>query len=235
MYTRIKGWHTVPPRGIELCNATQIEEWKINNISRVRRLEELPQGNPRKEENQVPIKQNPEIHLKNSKAEVTSNELKISTNNNVNPNYPQTSENTYSSNMEASTPVKLVQKKGFQPKQQVDSVPPVCGKNGFHFNRKQNPVSELYKPYVAAIFLKPKHSISPMDLLRVTSGASIKFTQNLFNKFKNKRIPEKLKEDSTVENQNQNNEKINSDLSYSNPIQEETHQIENPPINPSLE
>ncbi|MBW0537440.1 hypothetical protein O181_077155 [Austropuccinia psidii MF-1] len=74
-----------------------------------------------------------------------------------------------------------------------------------------------------------------MDLLTVTSGASIKFTQNLFNKFKNKRMQEKLKEASTVENENQNNEQINSDLSYNNPIQEETRQMDNPPINPSLE
>ncbi|MBW0507587.1 hypothetical protein O181_047302 [Austropuccinia psidii MF-1] len=48
-------------------------------------------------------------------------------------------------------------------------------------------------------------------------------------------MQEKLKEDSTVENQNQNNEKRNSDLSYNNPIQEETHKIDNPPINPRLE
>ncbi|MBW0567765.1 hypothetical protein O181_107480 [Austropuccinia psidii MF-1] len=147
-----KGWHTGPPRGIELCNSTQIEEWKINNISRIRRFEELPQGNSRREENQVPIKQNPEIYLKNSKAEVTSNVLKISTKNNLNPNYPQTSENTYSSNMEASTPLDLVEKKGFHPKQLVNSFSPVCGKNGLHFNKKLNAVSEFYKPYVEAIF-----------------------------------------------------------------------------------
>ncbi|MBW0546818.1 hypothetical protein O181_086533 [Austropuccinia psidii MF-1] len=48
-------------------------------------------------------------------------------------------------------------------------------------------------------------------------------------------MQENLKEDSTVENQNQNKEQINSDLSYDNPIQEETHQMDNPPINPSLE
>ncbi|MBW0526407.1 hypothetical protein O181_066122 [Austropuccinia psidii MF-1] len=59
-----EGWHTGPPRGIELCNSTQIEEWKINNISRVRRLEKLPQGNPRKEENQVSMKQNQKFILK---------------------------------------------------------------------------------------------------------------------------------------------------------------------------
>ncbi|MBW0462429.1 hypothetical protein O181_002144 [Austropuccinia psidii MF-1] len=74
----LKGWHTGPPRGIELCNATQIEEWKIDNISRIRILEELPQGNSRKEDNQVPMKQNPEVYLKNSRAEVTSNVLKVS-------------------------------------------------------------------------------------------------------------------------------------------------------------
>ncbi|MBW0488738.1 hypothetical protein O181_028453 [Austropuccinia psidii MF-1] len=130
------------------------------------------------------MKQNLEIYLKHSKAEVTSNEFKISTKNNSNHNYPQTSENTYSSNMEASYPVDLVQKKGFQTKQLVNSVPPVCGENGSHFNRKQNPVSEFYKPYVEAIFSKPKHSIRPMDLLRVTSGAPIKFAQNLSNKLK---------------------------------------------------
>ena len=71
---------------MELCNSTQIEEWKINHISNIRRFQELPQENPRMNKNQVPIKQNPEIHLKHSKAEVTSNELKISINNNVNPN-----------------------------------------------------------------------------------------------------------------------------------------------------
>ncbi|MBW0552710.1 hypothetical protein O181_092425 [Austropuccinia psidii MF-1] len=137
--------------------------------------------------------------------------------------------------MEASTPVELVQKKSFQQKQLVNSVSPVCGKNGSHFNTKQNPVSELYKPYVEAIFLKPKHSVSPMDLFTVTSGASIKFTQNLFNKFKNKRIKENINQDLPVQNQNQNNGQINSDSSYNNSIQEETHQMDNPQINPSLE
>ncbi|MBW0592563.1 hypothetical protein O181_132278 [Austropuccinia psidii MF-1] len=137
--------------------------------------------------------------------------------------------------MEAYSPVELVQKKGFQPKQLANSVSPVCGKNGFHFNKKLNPVSEFYKLYVEAIFSKPKHSISPMDLLRVTSVASIKSTQNSFNKFRKKRMQEKLKEDSTVGNQNQNHEQINSELCYNNPIQEETHQIDNPPINPRLE
>ncbi|MBW0567764.1 hypothetical protein O181_107479 [Austropuccinia psidii MF-1] len=48
-------------------------------------------------------------------------------------------------------------------------------------------------------------------------------------------MQEKLKEDSTVENQNQNNQQISSDLSYNNSIQKETHQMDNPPINPSLE
>ncbi|MBW0569785.1 hypothetical protein O181_109500 [Austropuccinia psidii MF-1] len=70
------------------------------------------------------MKQNPDIHLKNSKAEVTSSVSKISTKNNLKPNYPQTSERTSSSNMEAPTPVELVQKKGFQPKQLVHSFSP---------------------------------------------------------------------------------------------------------------
>ncbi|MBW0586308.1 hypothetical protein O181_126023 [Austropuccinia psidii MF-1] len=48
-------------------------------------------------------------------------------------------------------------------------------------------------------------------------------------------MQEKLKEDSPVVNQNQNNGQINSDLSSNNSIQEETHQMGNPPINPSLE
>ncbi|MBW0560257.1 hypothetical protein O181_099972 [Austropuccinia psidii MF-1] len=74
-----------------------------------------------------------------------------------------------------------------------------------------------------------------MDLLRVTSGASIKFTKNLFNKFKSKRMQEKLKEDSPFKNQNQNSGQINTDLSYNNSTQEETHQMDNPQINPSLE
>ncbi|MBW0507588.1 hypothetical protein O181_047303 [Austropuccinia psidii MF-1] len=38
-----KGWHTGPPKGIELCNYTQIEEGKINNMSRMRIFEKLPQ------------------------------------------------------------------------------------------------------------------------------------------------------------------------------------------------
>ncbi|MBW0488678.1 hypothetical protein O181_028393 [Austropuccinia psidii MF-1] len=220
---------------MELCNATQIEEWKIDNTSNVRRLKELPQGNSRNKEYQVPIRQKPEINLKHSKAEVTSNELKISTKNNVSPNYPQTSENTYISNMEASTLVGLVQKEGFQPKQLFNSVSPVCGIFSFILRKKQNPVSEFYKQYVEAIFSKPKHSILPMDLLIVVYGSPIKFTQNLFNKFKNKKMQEKLKKDSTVENKNENNEQINADFSYTNSIQEGTHQIEDPPINSSLE
>ncbi|MBW0542852.1 hypothetical protein O181_082567 [Austropuccinia psidii MF-1] len=132
--------------------------------------------------------------------------------------------------MEASTPVELAEKKGFQPKQLVNSFSPVCAKNGFNYNRKQNPLSEFYKPYVEAIFSKPKHSISPMDLLRVTSGAPIKFTRKFLNKFKTKRMQEKLKEDSQVYNQNQYNEQINSDLSYTNSIQEETHPMDSPQI-----
>ncbi|MBW0480751.1 hypothetical protein O181_020466 [Austropuccinia psidii MF-1] len=43
-----KGWHTGPPRGMELCNATQIEYWKMNNTSNIRRFEELHQGNSRR-------------------------------------------------------------------------------------------------------------------------------------------------------------------------------------------
>ncbi|MBW0502789.1 hypothetical protein O181_042504 [Austropuccinia psidii MF-1] len=183
-----KGWHTGPPHGLELCNATQIEEWKINHKINLRRSDKLPQKNSTQKENKVSLEQNPQINLKHSKAEVTSNELKISTNNSVNPNYPQTAENTYIFKMEAFTPVELVQKKGFQQKQLVNRVSSVCGKNSSHFNRKQNPVSEFYKPFVESIFSKPKQSISPMYLLRVTSGAPIKFTQifsiNLKKRFK---------------------------------------------------
>ncbi|MBW0506180.1 hypothetical protein O181_045895 [Austropuccinia psidii MF-1] len=72
-----KGWHIHPPKGMELCNSTQIEEWKINHISNIRRFQELPQENPRINKNQVPIKQNPEIPIKHYKAELTSNDLKI--------------------------------------------------------------------------------------------------------------------------------------------------------------
>ncbi|MBW0552709.1 hypothetical protein O181_092424 [Austropuccinia psidii MF-1] len=43
-----EGWHTGPPRGIELCTPTQIEEWKINNTINIRRFEELPSGNSKK-------------------------------------------------------------------------------------------------------------------------------------------------------------------------------------------
>ncbi|MBW0512214.1 hypothetical protein O181_051929 [Austropuccinia psidii MF-1] len=113
-----------------MCNYNQIEEWKINYIINIRRFQELPQENPRTNKNQVPIKPNPEFPIKNSKAEVTRNVLKISKINNVQLNYPQTSENTYGSNMEYFTPfeVELVQNEGFKPKQLVNSVLPVCGK-----------------------------------------------------------------------------------------------------------
>ncbi|MBW0575681.1 hypothetical protein O181_115396 [Austropuccinia psidii MF-1] len=138
--------------------------------------------------NQVSIKPNPEIPIKHSKDELTSNDLKIRIINNVNLNYPQTSENTYSSNMEASTPseVELVQNEGLKPKQLVNSVSPVCGKSGCHIIKEQTTVSEFYKQFVEAIFSKPKHSISPRELLRVTSGAPIKFTKKWVNEFKNK-------------------------------------------------
>ncbi|MBW0500024.1 hypothetical protein O181_039739 [Austropuccinia psidii MF-1] len=123
-----KGWHIHPPKGMELCNSTQIEEWKINHISNIRRFQELPQENSRINNTKVSIKPNPEIPIKNSKAELTSNDLKMSKVNNVNLNYPQTSENTYSFNMEASITieVELVQNEGLKPKQLVNSVSPVC-------------------------------------------------------------------------------------------------------------
>ncbi|MBW0462424.1 hypothetical protein O181_002139 [Austropuccinia psidii MF-1] len=47
-------------------------------------------------------------------------------------------------------------------------------------------------------------------------------------------MQENIKEDSPVENQNQHNEQINSDFSYNNPVQEETHPIDNPPDSLSL-
>ncbi|MBW0503266.1 hypothetical protein O181_042981 [Austropuccinia psidii MF-1] len=214
----IKGWHVHPPKGMELCNSTQIEEWRINHISNIRIFQELPQENPRTNNNQVTIKPNPEISIKHSKAELTSNDLKISKINNVQRNYPQTSENTYSSNMEASIPieVELVQNEGSKPKQLVNSVSPVCGKSGFHILKEQKPVSEFYKPFVEDIFSKSNHSISPMELLRVTPGAPINFTQKLFNKFQNKKMQKRFKEKFPVENQKPNHEEISSDLSYIN-------------------
>ncbi|MBW0512417.1 hypothetical protein O181_052132 [Austropuccinia psidii MF-1] len=63
-----KGWHIHPPKGMELCNSTQIEEWKINHISNIRRFQELPQENPRINNNKVSIKANKKITTKNSKA-----------------------------------------------------------------------------------------------------------------------------------------------------------------------
>ncbi|MBW0554293.1 hypothetical protein O181_094008 [Austropuccinia psidii MF-1] len=208
-----KGWHVHPPKGMELCNSTQIKEWTIHHIS------------------------NPRVPIKHSKTELTSNDLKISKINNVHLNYPQTSENTYSSNMEASIPieVELVHNEGLKPKQLVNSVSPVCGKSGCHIFKQQKHVSEFYKPFVQAIFPKPKHSISPLELLSVTSGATIKFTQNLFNKFKNNKMQKKFKEDFPVENKKPKNEEISSDLSYINSTQEETHEMKNHQISPSLE
>ncbi|MBW0540084.1 hypothetical protein O181_079799 [Austropuccinia psidii MF-1] len=113
-----KGWYVHPPKGMELCNSTQIEEWRIHHISNIRRFQELSQENSRTNINQVSIKPNPEIPIKHSKTELTSNDLKISKINNVQLNYPQTSENTYRSNMEASIPieVELIQKEGLKPK-----------------------------------------------------------------------------------------------------------------------
>ncbi|MBW0477945.1 hypothetical protein O181_017660 [Austropuccinia psidii MF-1] len=150
-------------------------------MKNIRRFKELPQENPRTNKNQVPIKQNPEIPIKNSKAELTSNDLKISRINNVHLNYPQKSENTYSSKMQASIPVEveLVQNEGLKPKQLVNSVSPLFSENGCHIIKEQKPVSEFYNPFVEDIFSKPKHSISPMDLFRVTSGSPIKFTQKI--------------------------------------------------------
>ncbi|MBW0587503.1 hypothetical protein O181_127218 [Austropuccinia psidii MF-1] len=48
-------------------------------------------------------------------------------------------------------------------------------------------------------------------------------------------MPKQFKRDSPVENQNQKNEEICSELSYINSSQEETHQMKNHQISPSLE
>ncbi|MBW0559029.1 hypothetical protein O181_098744 [Austropuccinia psidii MF-1] len=222
---------------MELCDSTQIEEWRVKHISNIRIFQELPQESSRTYNTQVSIKPNPEIPIKHSKAELTSNDFQISNINNVHLNYPQTSENTYSSNMEASIPIEmeLVQNEGLKTKQLVNSVSPVCGKSGCHIIKEQKPLSEFYKPFLEAIFSKPTHSISPMELLRVTSGAQIKFTLNLFNKFKNKKMQKKFKEDFPVENQKLKNEEISSYLPYMNSRQEETHQMKNHQSSPSLE
>ncbi|MBW0539001.1 hypothetical protein O181_078716 [Austropuccinia psidii MF-1] len=45
--SQTKGWHMHPPTGMELCSYTQVEEWKINNITNIRRFQELPEENPR--------------------------------------------------------------------------------------------------------------------------------------------------------------------------------------------
>ncbi|MBW0520114.1 hypothetical protein O181_059829 [Austropuccinia psidii MF-1] len=232
-----KGWHVHPPKGMELCNSTQIKEWGIIHIMNIRRFQELPQESSRTKNTQVSIKPNPEIPIKHFKAELTINDLKIRKVNNVHLNYPQTSENTYSSNMEASIPieVELVQNEGLKPKQLVNSISPGCGKSGCHIIKEQKPVSVFYKPFSEAIFSKPKHSISPIEFLRVSSGAPIMFTQKLLNKFKNKKIKKKFNEDFPVENQKPKNEEISSDLSYINSSQEETHQMENHQSSPSLE
>ncbi|MBW0587470.1 hypothetical protein O181_127185 [Austropuccinia psidii MF-1] len=78
-----KGWHIHPQKEMELCNSTKIEEWKIKHMRNIRRFQELPQENSRRTKTQVPINPNPEIHTKNSKAELTINDLKISTINNL--------------------------------------------------------------------------------------------------------------------------------------------------------
>ncbi|MBW0531736.1 hypothetical protein O181_071451 [Austropuccinia psidii MF-1] len=139
-----KGWHINPLRGMGLCNATQIADWKINNTSNIRRFQELTQGDLQKNKNQVLIKPNTEVPIKNSKAEVTSNVFKMRKIN-LHLNYPQASENTHSSKMEVSTSieVELVQNEVLKPKQLVNSVSPMCGKNGFHVDKKQKAVSEV--------------------------------------------------------------------------------------------
>ncbi|MBW0555093.1 hypothetical protein O181_094808 [Austropuccinia psidii MF-1] len=130
---------------MELCNTTKIEEWKIKYIRNFRRFQELPQENTRKNENQVSIEPNTEAHIKYSKAEVTKNDLKISKRNNEHLNCPETSENTYSSNMKSSTSIALepVKRKGSKERQLVKSVSPVCGRNGCYFHNKQSSVSKL--------------------------------------------------------------------------------------------
>ncbi|MBW0464415.1 hypothetical protein O181_004130 [Austropuccinia psidii MF-1] len=126
-----------------MCNAVQIEEWMFNHISHIRRAQELPQENSRTTKNKVPIKPNPEIPIKHSKAESSSNYLRIRKRNNLHLNYPQTSENTNTSNMGAATPmeVELVQNEGLKPKQLVNSVSTLCGKNGCHVNKEQKTFS----------------------------------------------------------------------------------------------
>ncbi|MBW0524772.1 hypothetical protein O181_064487 [Austropuccinia psidii MF-1] len=42
-----KGWHIHPPRGMELCNATQFEDWKINHIRNFRIFQELSKADLR--------------------------------------------------------------------------------------------------------------------------------------------------------------------------------------------
>ncbi|MBW0523873.1 hypothetical protein O181_063588 [Austropuccinia psidii MF-1] len=130
---------------MELCNTTHIEEWKMNYIRNFRRFQELPRENTRKNENQVSIRANTEIHIKYSKAEATKNDLKIIKRNNEHLNCPQTYENRYSSNMESSTSIAVepVTRKGSKERQLVNSVSPVCGRNGCYFHNKHNFASKL--------------------------------------------------------------------------------------------
>ncbi|MBW0584055.1 hypothetical protein O181_123770 [Austropuccinia psidii MF-1] len=74
-----KGWNIHPPAEMKLCNASQIEECMINNISHIRQAQELPQENSRTTKNKVPIKPNPENPIKHSKTASSSNYLRIST------------------------------------------------------------------------------------------------------------------------------------------------------------
>ncbi|MBW0560258.1 hypothetical protein O181_099973 [Austropuccinia psidii MF-1] len=51
-----KGWHSQPPKGMELWNMEKVDKIEVQDNNEESRFEELPQGNSRKEENKVPIK-----------------------------------------------------------------------------------------------------------------------------------------------------------------------------------
>ncbi|MBW0526277.1 hypothetical protein O181_065992 [Austropuccinia psidii MF-1] len=129
-----KGWHTGPPRGMEMCNMARITELK-NEEPKSKSPPKKVQFDIEEKKNYSGKKTNESIyHLKEEEPQkiepLLVSSQRISNLDNNDPLLHPKFENTYSSNMEASTiEVEPVQKKGLKPKQLVKSVSNKYGKN----------------------------------------------------------------------------------------------------------
>ncbi|MBW0522898.1 hypothetical protein O181_062613 [Austropuccinia psidii MF-1] len=141
-----KGWHTGPPRGMEMCNMARITELK-NEEPKSKSPPKKVQFDIEEKKNYSSKKTNESIyHVKEEEPKkiepLLVSSQRISNLDNNDPLLHPKFENTYSSNMEASTiEVEPVQKKGLKPKQLVKSVSNKYGKNGTYWKKKTDAIS----------------------------------------------------------------------------------------------